>query len=82
MLALLATFKVWPDVSIKPPLPVAPIAFADKVPAIELLSPHTKTLPPLPLVIAFAERLLLASTVVNWEVGTVITEERLGRSAS
>ena len=78
----LAILKVSPDVSIKPPLPLAPKALADKLPATKLPSPQTRIFPPSPLRVLLALRLLLASIVVLADVGRVMTEERLGSSAA
>ena len=76
------TLKMSPEVSIKPPLPLAPIAFADKLPATLAISPQTKMLPPSPLLNAFAVRVLLESIWVFAEVGTVTSAGRLGKSAA
>ena len=80
--ALLAILKLFADDSIKPPLPLAPNACADKVPATKLLSPHVKMLPPSPLTVLLALKLLVVSIVVLAEVGIAMTDERLGRSAA
>ena len=80
--APVAILRVSPEVSIKPPLPLAPKALADKAPATKLPSPQTRTLPPSPLTVLLALRLLLASMVVLADVGRVMTEERLGSSAA
>ena len=75
------TVRISPDVSIKPPLPLAPKALADKLPTTLAVSPQTKTLPPSPLFKELLVKVVLLSIWLFTEVGTVTIVWSLGKSA-
>ena len=71
-----------PEVSINPPFPITPSAWALKTPSATSLLPQFSTLPPLPSTLPLALSVLERSMVVEAEVGILTRVESCGSNAA